>query len=211
MPSGVYIRTDKCTSLFKKGHTRGMLGKKHSSETISKMSLATKKRPSDWREKLSEAKKGKPRHWKSPGDFKSGQTPWNKGLNGVMVAWNKGKPFSMESREKMRDAHLGKRMGELNHSWKGGVTPEHKTLRKGLEYRAWRESVFIRDNWTCLKCHKRGGKIVAHHILNFASYVEGRFDINNGVVLCSDDHNLFHKRYGKKDNSAQQLEEFLNE
>lgn len=31
-----------------------------------------------------------------------GRTPWNKGLKGVMVAWNKGKPFSPESREKMR-------------------------------------------------------------------------------------------------------------
>lgn len=40
-------------------------------------------------------------------NFHSVRTPWNKGLKGVQVAWNKGKTLSLEYREKLSLAHRG--------------------------------------------------------------------------------------------------------
>ncbi len=41
-----------------------------------------------------------------------GRTPWNKGLKGAQIAWNKGKQFSEESKQKMSLAHKGKKLSE---------------------------------------------------------------------------------------------------
>ena len=73
----------------------------------------------------------------------------------------------------------------------------------------WRKAIFVRNDYTCRKCKKRGGKLHCHHIQNFAQYSELRFDINNGITFCRDCHNCFHKIYGKKNNTKEQLEEFL--
>ena len=37
-----------------------------------------------------------------------GQIPWNKGLKGVQIAWNKGIPFSEETRKRMSLSAKGK-------------------------------------------------------------------------------------------------------
>lgn len=65
--------------------------------------------------------------------------------------------------------------------------------RRTREYRAWRIAV-IRKGGTCDVCgsikHRH-----AHH-LNHASYFpEQRFDVKNGVVLCSKCHSHYHNDY----------------
>ena len=85
--------------------------------------------------------------------------------------------------DKMRGVKNG-RCGELAGGWKGGVTKEHDLIRRGLEYKRWRTSVFERDNYTCVNCGVRGGKLQADHIKPFSIYKELRFDINNGRTLC---------------------------
>jgi len=78
--------------------------------------------------------------------------------------------------------------GKDNVNWKGGITPENEKIRKSIEFRLWRESVFARDNWICRNCLKRGGKLHPHHILPFAKFPELRFAINNGITLCKECH-----------------------
>jgi hypothetical protein len=95
-------------------------------------------------------------------------------------AANSGKEFSVETRHKLRESHLGSKC----HLWRGGIYPEHKALRKCLEYKLWRERVFQRDNYTCQTCKQVGGHLNADHILPFAQYPKLRFDVSNGRTLC---------------------------
>ena len=92
-------------------------------------------------------------------------------------------------RQKAKD-HSGK-----NHwNWKGGITPANQVQRNSKAAKAWRKSVFMRDNYTCALCGKVGGRLNAHHIKPWASYPELRFDINNGTTLCQDCHRAIHRR-----------------
>jgi len=135
---------------------------------------------------------------------------------------NIGKKRSLEARKKMSEARLGThpseetrikmgkaRMGERNNSWKGGVTDNNIKIRHSIEFNLWREAVFARDNWTCQKCYIKGGILNAHHIKNFAQYPELRFAINNGITFCKICHILFHKQFKKKNNTKEQIENFL--
>lgn len=77
-----------------------------------------------------------------------------------------------------------------------GLTIGREKIKASPEYKEWRNSVFVRDNFTCQECGRRGYKLHAHHIKPFSSYLELRFDINNGLTLCKECH---HKtdNYGK--------------
>lgn len=74
--------------------------------------------------------------------------------------------------------------GEDNPNWRGGVTPINEKIRKLPKYKAWRKSVFERDDYTCVWCGTRGGDLNADHIKPFAFFEHLRFDINNGRTLC---------------------------
>lgn len=108
------------------------------------------------------------------------------------IAWNKGKKFSIESRKKMSLAHKNKPLpwnrGNKSHFWKGGVTPQNMKIRMSLEYKLWRTAVFERDNYICIWCGQRGGKLNADHVKPFALYPELRFAIDNGRTLCVNCH-----------------------
>lgn len=138
------------------------------------------KRTEEEKEKISLTMKGRPAH-------------------------NKGKPHSAETKQKIssscriaqssleyrlqkREEQL-KRIAEGRHNnYKGGITSVNKKIRDSFEYKLWRESVFERDNYTCQFCKKRGGKLEADHIKEFANYPELRFDLNNGRTLCKECH-----------------------
>jgi len=95
-----------------------------------------------------------------------------------------------------------------------GKTDINYRIRRSVEFKNWRELVFERDNWTCQKCLTRSGNgktidLNPHHILNFSEVEEKRFNIDNGITFCRDCHYDFHSEYGFRNNTREQLEEFL--
>jgi hypothetical protein len=74
--------------------------------------------------------------------------------------------------------------GADNPNWKGGITPTHRKIRNSPEYAAWRIAVFTRDNYTCVFCGQKGGKLNADHIKSFAKHPDLRLELTNGRTLC---------------------------
>lgn len=120
--------------------------------------------------------------------FSKGFTPWNKGKKNCipekslisMIEKKKGKKHKMSTRIKMSNL----RKGDKHHNWQGGITPINHQIRSSFEYRLWRESVFKRDDFTCVFCGTKGTYLHADHIKPFALYPELRFAIDNGRTLC---------------------------
>lgn len=163
----------------KKGFQKGnklRLGKVVTQETKDKISLSNtgKLRTEEQRKRLSLAKIGTKTSDKTK--KKLSQIALEKGFG----KWMTGKKHTIETRKKMSNSKLG----EKAQNWKGGITPINHKIRESLEYRLWRESVFARDNYTCVICKIRGTKLNADHIKQFALFPELRFDINNGRTLC---------------------------
>lgn len=104
--------------------------------------------------------------------------------------------------------------GELSPTWKGGVE-QHRVERSTYEYRDWRKAVFERDLYTCQCCGDKNGnghriELNAHHIKNWKDNEILRYEVDNGVTLCERCHLDFHSKYGKTNNTSEQLIEFLN-
>ncbi len=60
----------------------------------------------------------------------------------------------------------------------------NRSKRGCAEDREWRLAVFTRDNFTCVMCDKRGGRLQADHIKPFGQFPELRIDVSNGRTLC---------------------------
>ena len=208
MPTGIYkrIKRWKLSAEIKQKMSLIHKGKKHSEETKKKLSLLNKGRKfsEEWKRKISEArlaKKEKLGYINSPETRKK------------MSEAKKGKPSPKKGKPgKKISEEIKKKMGckkEKHWHWKGGITPENIKIRLSIEYRLWREVVFARDNWTCQKTGIKGGNLTAHHIQNFAQFPELRFAIDNGITLSEKAHKEFHKKYGKINNTKEQLNEFF--
>lgn len=157
------------------------------------------------REKISASLKGKI-PWNK--NKKTGMIPWNKGTKGVTKGWPKGMKQTKEHIAKLGKIRSTK-VGPIAANWRGGITPINQQIRDSIDGTLWKNAVFSRDNYTCQKTGVRGEKLVAHHIFNFATHKEMRFAIDNGVTLSVDAHRDFHKKYGTRRNTAEQLAEFL--
>ena len=71
-------------------------------------------------------------------------------------SYRKGKTFSEEAKRKISESRKGQLMGEDNPKWNGGVTELRDLVRHLPEYKEWRTKIFIRDNFQCIFCNKKG-------------------------------------------------------
>jgi hypothetical protein len=159
-------------------------GKKRSEETKIKLrkSLKGRKLSDATRKKMSETRKRLGIVPPSPrGRIISEET--RKKMSKAQLG-KKGKPLTIEQKKHLSEFHKG----EKSHLWRGGITPQIRAIRNSLEYKLWRKAVFERDNWACVWCNERGGKLNADHIKSFRDYPELRFAIDNGRTLCEACH-----------------------
>ncbi len=84
--------------------------------------------------------------------------------------------------------------GENCHWWKGGITDATIKERRSSAMLRWRKRVFERDGYKCYMCGSDKPRINAHHIIPFSESKELRLDIENGVTLCLECHQLFHPK-----------------
>lgn len=165
--------------------------------------------------------------------FKKGMIPHNKGKKGLQVAWNKDTHITNSGSFKKGHKFIGKNIGEImkgkpspkkgikslktlgenNGNWKGGVSKinrsERENIMSTLEYKLWRDACLARDGYTCQVSGQYGRSLVVHHINNWADFPELRTSIENGITLSKEVHLAFHKKYGKKNNTKEQLLEFI--
>lgn len=170
----------------------GTLGKKFSDETRRKMSAwqIGRKMSTEAKAKMSQSHKGK----LSPMAGKKHRPESIEKMRVIAlnrtVHPNTGKSWnvSLQGRKNLSEAHKG----EKSHFWKGGISTKNKSQREiamaSLNYKLWRESVFERDNYTCLFCKKRGIKIEADHVKSWRDYPHLRFSVENGRTLCKKCH-----------------------
>ena len=85
------------------------------------------------------------------------------------VPFIKGRRHTIEARIKNSIAHQEGNVKTLNFG---------KNLRNAVrhsgKYIEWRQSVFIRDQFTCQneRCHQRGGRLEVHHTTSFGKLVQ---------------------------------------
>lgn len=115
---------------------------------------------------------------------------------------SKGKPKSDAHRLSMslaRKAHptrywLGKKRpdfaGKNNPRWNPNRTAllEKHRLRGTVEWKEWRASVFVRDNFTCQECYASHTYLEPHHIIPIRINPALMFELTNGITLCRPCH-----------------------
>ena len=76
------------------------------------------------------------------------------------------------------------------------------------EYIDWAKQVKARDNYVCQICGREGGWLNSHHLNSYNMFIQQRLDIDNGITLCVNCHDLYHLIYKKGCNTKVQFEEY---
>ena len=214
------------------GHPKGMLGKKHSAKTIAKLKKwrpteeQKKKMIHKGRNhpmwlgprleiRCSECKKKLLIRPNSTQKFCSRRcvskhTLYNYWLNRPRKIVQYPRCKKCKIALKTRRSKTGKckicltKKGKNHPWWKGGVTNIQKAIRGSSKYIKWRNDIFLRDDYTCLWCKKRGGKLnVDHYPIELSRIIKDYkiknlvqakkrcvilWDLDNGRTLCVECH-----------------------
>ncbi len=113
------------------------------------------------------------------------------------------------SKECANKFHSESMKGVFNPRFRKDISLDERMVKRMYsEYYEFIKKVYSRDNYTCQITGKKGGNLEVHHLNGYNWDVEHRTDINNGITLRKEIHKLFHNRYGYKDNTKEQFEEF---
>jgi 5-methylcytosine-specific restriction endonuclease McrA len=76
-------------------------------------------------------------------------------------------------------------------------------------YKEFRLAVLKRDNFTCQMCKKKGKRqrLNVHHIMKWSSASSLRYDVDNGITLCSACHKSIT---GKETHYASYFTQLIN-
>lgn len=106
----------------------------------------------------------------------------------LQVGTNKGMTWKISNEARLK--RKGSRTGLKNPRWISNRSLiKRQEDRNNPEYKQWRKSVWLRDNFKCKIVNPDcKGKIEAHHILAWRDYPEFRYQTNNGITLCHAHH-----------------------
>lgn len=85
--------------------------------------------------------------------------------------------------------------------------------RLSYDYARWKYDVFCKDSFICQNCGNNKN-LEAHHIYPYSEFPDKRFEVSNGMTLCTICHSpkfegSFHNIYGTRNNNKEQLEEYI--
>jgi len=129
--------------------------------------------------------------------FKKGYIPWNKGrVNwGELINCGYCKKEFRISKDRLKEKRKFsfccsyKCAGKLRDK---GLSTINERLRRSKRFEEWRNFIFERDNYICQECNQQSGELNAHHIFEFARYLEYRFNTTFGITLCKKCHYKIH-------------------
>lgn len=99
--------------------------------------------------------------------------------------------------------------GENHYNWKGGKTTQNTSDRNKITG-SINPTIRNRDNFTCQNCFQYSGYLECHHIFDFATYPELKFEEVNLITLCKNCHTDFHSIYPTKlTNTLTDLEDWM--
>ena len=95
------------------------------------------------------------------------------------------------------DSMMGKWTKDKNPNWKGGITT-YRSWQKfipfcGKRFLIFKETVLLRDRYTCRKCGSKT-KVEVHHLVPVRDVVDEfqLFDVNGAITICRKCHLHIH-------------------
>ena len=101
---------------------------------------------------------------------------------------------SEESKKKIKESNLSNNTRGIPKKLFGHTVPKYRLYRNTVSHRLWREAILKRDDFTCQKqdceyCNNElGVELHVHHIIKVIDRPDLVFDLNNGIIYCSDYH-----------------------
>ena len=94
-------------------------------------------------------------------------------------------PMTKEWKDKISESHKG----DKHPLWIKDRSKLSTDRRNDPKYRQWLIDVKIRDNFKCKINNKEcKGRIESHHIRAWRDYPKLRYEVSNGITLCSFHH-----------------------